>query len=289
MLNLTSAKLKHLEGLSLADPDSDKAGRIDILLGVGVFVEAIRHGRRSGPRGSPTALNTDFGWVLAGDTGPQSEPDMVTTHLISVVMGDDLLRRVEEKTIADCTLTVEERRAVEHFNSHHSRDPDGRFVVPLPKRSLEVKLGESRSQAVCRFLSFEQSIHFKGLAPEVQGVMQEYFDQQHAEEVPKADLEKPEDEVYYLPIHIVTKESSTTTKVRAVFDASAATSTDISLNSTLMVGPTVHPPLVDVLMRFRRYRVAMIADISRMYRAVRLGNLTRTYTDSFGKTVTTKS
>ena len=94
--------------------------------------------------------------------------------------------------------------------------------------------------------------------------MQEYFDQQHAEE------EKPQEEVYYLRIHIVTKESSSTTQVRAVFDASAATSTGISLNSTLMVGPTVHPPLVDVLMRFRKYRVAMIADVSRMYRVVHL-------------------
>ena len=53
-----------------------------------------------------------------------------------------------------------------------------------------------------------------------------------------------------------------------MFDASAATSTGVSLNSTLMVGPTVHPPLVDVLIRFRSHRIALIADVSRMYRAV---------------------
>lgn len=70
-----------------------------------------------------------------------------------------------------------------------------------------------------------------------------------------------------MPIHIVCKESSTTTKIRAVFDASAATSTGVSLNSTLMVGPT---PLVDVLIRFRCHRIALIADISRMYRAILL-------------------
>ena len=71
-------------------------------------------------------------------------------------------------------------------------------------------------------------------------------------------------------MHVVTKESSATTKLRAVFDASAASSTGISLNSTLMVGPTVHPPLVDVLMRFRSHRIALIADVSRMHRAVLL-------------------
>lgn len=261
---------KHLEGLTLADPDYAKPGKIDILLGVGIFVEVIRHGRRTGPHNTPTALNTDFGWVLAGNTGAQADATLVSTHLTSVVTGmtgDDLLRRfweVEEKTVANCTLTVEERCALKHFND------EGRFMVSLPKRSIETKLGESRSQTVRRFLSFERSIHSKGVFPEVQKVIQEYFDQQHAEEVPPEDLNKPQDQVFYMPMHVVCKESSNTTKIRAVIDASAATSTGISLNSTLMVGPTVHPPLIDVLIRFRNHRIGMIADVSRMYRAILL-------------------
>ena len=50
-------------------------------------------------------------------------------------------------------------------------------------------------------------------------------------------------------MHIVRKETSTTTKIRAVFDALAKTSTGISLNDILLVGPTVHPPLLDILIR----------------------------------------
>ena len=46
----------------------------------------------------------------------------------------------------------------------------------------------------------------------------------------------------------------------------------MSLNDTLLVGPTVHPPLVDVLLRFRLHRVALTADVSKMYRAVELTN-----------------
>ena len=122
----------------------------------------------------------------------------------------------------------------------------------------------------CPSVPFERSIHSKGIFPEVQKVIEEYFDQQHAEEVPSEDLGKSQDQVLYLPIHVMHKESSTTSKVRAVFDASVTTSTGISLNSTLMVGPTVHPPLIDVLVRFRNHRTAMIADVSRMYRAVLL-------------------
>ena len=76
-------------------------------------------------------------------------------------------------------------------------------------------------------------------------------------------------EVHYLPMHAVRKESSTTTKVRPVFDASMK-STSVSLNYTLMVGPTVHPSVVDVLLQFCKHRIAIFADISKMYRAVEL-------------------
>ena len=94
----------------------------------------------------------------------------------------------------------------------------------------------------------------------------------HAEPVPPADLEKPPSEVFYLPIHVVHKESSMTTKVYAVFDASAKTSTGASLNDIVLVGPTVHPPLVDVLVHFRSHRIALVADVSRMYRAIGLSD-----------------
>ena len=98
----------------------------------------------------------------------------------------------------------------------------------------------------------------------------EYFESGHAERVPEHDLSKPVSEVFYLPMHMVYKKSSSTTKVRVVFDASAKSSTGVSLNDLLLVGPTVHPTLVDVLLRFRLYRVSLIVDVSRMYRAVQL-------------------
>lgn len=80
--------------------------------------------------------------------------------------------------------------------------------------------------------------------------MNEYFELKHAEPVPLADLQKPSSETFYLPKHAVRKEHSTTTKVRVVFDASAKSSNGISLNDTFLIGPTIHPPLIDVLLRF---------------------------------------
>ena len=66
--------------------------RIDVLLGVDVFVEALRHGRRKGPPGSPTALETMFGWVLCGNTEQDIlHPSSVTTYHTLVEAGDDIL------------------------------------------------------------------------------------------------------------------------------------------------------------------------------------------------------
>ena len=44
----------------------------------------------------------------------------------------------------------------------------------------------------------------------------------------------------------------------------------MSLNDIPLVGLTVHSPLVDVLLRFRLHRIAPLADISQMYRAMEL-------------------
>ena len=53
-------------------------------------------------------------------------------------------------------------------------------------------------------------------------------------------------------------------------DASAKPSSGVSLNDTLVVGPTVHSPPIDVLICFLFHRIALSADISKMYRAIEL-------------------
>ena len=71
-------------------------------------------------------------------------------------------------------------------------------------------------------------------------------------------------------MHAVYKQSSSSTKVRVVFDGSCPTSTGASLNDILAAGPTLHPNLDQILIRFRSYRMAISADIAKMYREVAL-------------------
>ena len=228
----------------------------------------MKHGRRTGPPNSPVAFETKFGWVLAGRTKVPASSHHATSYHVSVTSGDDPLSRfweIEESPKNSTSYSPEERLVMQHFAENHRRSNTGRFVVPLPRKPQVQAIGESRTQAVRRFLALERSLLSKNQFTEFSDVIEEYFEMGHAELVPATDLHKPTEQVFYLPMHAVRKESSTTTKIRAVFDASAKSSSGVSLNDTLLVGPTVHPPLIDVLIRFRLHRVALTADVSKMY------------------------
>ena len=149
----------HLADLVLADPDFGRPGKIDLLLGVEVFSEVVRQGRRSGRPGSPSAFETDFGMVLAGETSMHFFHLSLLTHHTTINIGDDLLRKfweIEEQPSEYSSLSPEERSVVEQFQKHHSRASDGRFIVPLPKKPQMKPLGESRLQAVRRHKSLKE-------------------------------------------------------------------------------------------------------------------------------------
>ena len=91
-----NSKWDHLIDLTLADPEFGTPGRIDVLLGVDIFVEALCHGRRKGPSGSPIALETIFGWVICGKVESDIPQFSVAAHHTLVESGDDILRKFWE-------------------------------------------------------------------------------------------------------------------------------------------------------------------------------------------------
>ena len=77
---------RHLADLTLTDPDFGQPGKIDLLLGVEVFTAVVRQGRRSGAPGSPSAFETDFGWVLAGETSTHVSHLSLCTHHATLLL-----------------------------------------------------------------------------------------------------------------------------------------------------------------------------------------------------------
>ncbi|XP_036342978.1 uncharacterized protein LOC118752233, partial [Rhagoletis pomonella] len=160
-------------------------------------------------------------------------------------------------------LTHEENFCENHFNSTHQRMPDGRFVVELPLKPNTV-LGESRNFAIRNLLCIERRLASNSdLRLRYDEFMRELIDMGHMEEVFETTSE-----VDYMPHHPVIKESSVTTKLRVVFNASAKTTTGNSLNDALFVGPQLQQDLYSILLRFRTHRYAVTADVAKMYRQV---------------------
>lgn len=58
----------------------------------------------------------------------------------------------------------------------------------------------------------------------------------YAELVPAEDTCKSIKNTYYMPMHGVMKETNTSTKLHVIFDASAKTTTRVSLNNVLLPG-----------------------------------------------------
>ena len=268
---------QHLDGLFLADPTFNIPGRVDILLGAELWPQLQESSSPNikGELSEPGAQLTAFGWVLSGPIQAQktSTPYITTGH-VQPMSNDELYDLAYDFWLAESaeppedTLSAVEAQVEQHYKETVTYSPtDLRYQVTLPRKPDCLPLGVSRPQAVKRYHSNETSITRRGVEKDFQAQIQGYIDAGHAEPVPTTEMKLPH---FYLPMHSVVKQSSTSTKLRVVFDGSAPSTTGISLNNLLRVGPTLHPTLADILLKFRTYPVALTADVSKMYREVEL-------------------
>lgn len=84
----------------------------------------------------------------------------------------------------------------------------------------------------------------------------------------EADINNLPKPLYIMPHHGVYRQNSLTTKLRVVFDASAVTTSNKSLNDLQYVGPAIQNDIFSILLCFRQYRYVACADVEKMYRQV---------------------
>ncbi|XP_076391770.1 uncharacterized protein LOC143265174 [Megachile rotundata] len=267
----------HIEipaGIILADPNFQQPGRIDLLIGAGLFWKLLCIGQHKLGSGDLVWQKTRLGWVLGGTFNwpSESKRNNVTCHAITNSQLHRSLSNfweIEEVTHPESSIPIVHiDTCEEHFTSTTVRDHDGRFVVAIPFNDQLAKLGESFSQAERRFLNLEAKFRRNSdLKKQYIEFMHEYEALNHMSLISNEHPTESKS-LYYLPHHAVFKESSTTTKIRVVFDGSAKTSTGISINDAQFVGPMVQSDLISILIRFRKHRVVISADIEKMYRQV---------------------
>ena len=258
------------QNIELADEKFYEPAKVDMIIGVALFWDLMCIEQIKLSKNQPTFKKTLFGWVASGVTSANKGGNRVC-HVVTNDQLNDTVKKfweLEHGLFFHRHQSPDEKKCEDYYDRTVQRDNSGRFIVKLPiKHDILDQLGETKSIAYRLLLSQEKRLMKNPkIAQQYTQFMQEYVDLGHMREVIESPLDTRKS--YYLPHHCVIKESSTTTKLRVVFNASCKSTTNISLNDTLMVGPTLQGDLFSRLLEFRTFEVAFSADIPKMYRQI---------------------
>lgn len=250
--------------IKLADPSYYKQGKIDILIGAGLFWQLLCIGQHPLGKGLPIIQKTLLGWVITGSFNTQNK---ATRSLCQFSKEADVQEQLEHfwkiEEWAKKTWSEEDEECERIFNNTTRRNNEGRFIVTIPLKESSVMLGDSKENAIRRLHALERKFkrnpEFKKRYTDF---LKEYERLGHMTLID----ENKEKQVNYLPHHGVINEGSMTTKLRVVFDGSSPTESGISFNDIQFAGPSLQEDVIDVLLRFRQYLYAICADICKMYR-----------------------
>lgn len=267
---IDTKNIKIPQGLSLSDPSYNIPSKVDILIGADTFWDILGNQKICLGKNLPELRNSELGWIVTGRV-LNSKNKLGQCFFTQTQNDHDLTRFWELDTISSKhSLSAEERECEESFSLNTTRNDDGRFVVTIPLKHDPQVLGDSFEMAKRRFLSLERKFERESaFKDKYLAFMKDYEQLGHMTEN-KTIFPYSNSVNYYLPHHGVLRESSTTTKLRTVFDASAVTSSRVSLNEIQMVGPTVQDDLLSILLRFRQHRYVVSADVEKMYRSVEI-------------------
>ncbi|XP_044756895.1 uncharacterized protein LOC123315310 [Coccinella septempunctata] len=253
------------DNIQLADPLFHVPGPIDVLLGIDYFPKYMKSGFKATEDGL-VAQNTHSGWIISGTAS--SSPQLRVASLITNLNENSQLTKfwnIEEAENSE--ETTNDDTFVEKFYSNIFRRDEHGYTVKLPFKKSTTQLGESKQRALARLFQLENKLDKdEKLRTMYKEFMQEYIALGHMKIASSNNSAKR----YYIPHQPVLKEERDTTKLRVVFDASAKTSTGLSLNDILHTGPKLQQDLIDILIRWRKHKIAITADIEKMYRQVKL-------------------
>lgn len=260
----------HISNITeLADPEFYMPAPIDVLLGAEAWSQIVLDGTIPGGCDRPSAQRTSLGWVIFGRILPDNAQPSRCFMIEQSTVDDDYdnhplsqaLKRFWqlEEPVKTRFSSREEKECEEIFERTHRRTPDGRYIVRMPLKLPASALGDSRETALKRLLAMERRFMRDPMLKENYiAFMKEYQSLGHMVDAPAETSG-----LYYIPHHAVSSA-----KFRVVFDGSAKTTSGNSLNDIQMVGKRLQDDLLIILCRFRRSRIALTADVQKMYRQV---------------------
>jgi hypothetical protein len=272
------AKWPHMNGVILPEVDAE----IGLLLGNNVPDAYVPLEVRTGPRGSPHASRTLLGWIpwnviRDGSRGNYSVNE-VQVKAIQLHHDDKQLEQLYRMSISrdfpehDSEEKKELSQEDKLFLSKLDKSVhqvDGHYEICLPFRKEEVSLPDNRIQAEQRLKSVQHRMRkdhkfHKDYANFMESIIEKGF----AEMVPDKELDRQDGRTWYLPHHGVYHPKKPN-KIRVVYDC-AASYHGVSLNRLLLQGPDLTGNLVQVLLKFRQEKIAVVGDVDAMFHQVRV-------------------
>jgi hypothetical protein len=154
--------------------------------------------------------------------------------------------------------------------------PDGRYECGALWKKGEPQMPNNLSYAMTRHKSFISSPNMQKASVKagVEDSIADWLKSGFIRKVPP-DERWPKT-AFYLPIFVVARADSETTKYRVVTDGKAEFR-NFSLNKAILAGPCWIKDVTLTLSRFRRYSYAMMGDVSKMFLQVQLAEKDRVY------------
>lgn len=268
-----------LNQLELADPTFNVPGPIDMIIGADIYGDIILSGIKRDTSNYLVAQKSHLGWFVSGRTSNNEPEKYSVTGLVALTSIDEQLEKFWEieEISQPKYLKPEDKQCEQLFKESHYRKKDGRYVVKIPfnEESTHIKqLGESKNRATARFRQLEFKLNKNPeLKADYAEVINEFLNLGHMVEVtshPSKNNELTNNNIFYMPHHAVIKPSSTTTKLRVVFDGSAKSTTGVSLNQLMLIGPKLQDDITTILTRWRKHKYVFTSDIEKMYRQIEL-------------------
>lgn len=263
--------LPNLQNYILADHCFLQTGEIDILLGGDVYGDIVLRGQEKFA-GSLFLQLTHFGWTVSGPTSAISYGNDINVNICSLDLQLQSFWEQEE-LVEKRKLTEEEELCELHFKNTTIRDSSGRYTVSLPFKAVLKgqplpEFDHTDYSALSRLKNVESKCRLNSSFGQLyKEFMEEYENLGHMKKVGTypQDLAK---NGFFLPHHGVLRESSSTTKLRVVFDGSSKRLPQSSLNDELAPGPALQNDLPTIITRWRRFKIGFRADLEKMFRQI---------------------
>ncbi|XP_064479339.1 uncharacterized protein LOC135392562 [Ornithodoros turicata] len=233
---------------------------------------------------SLVAVGTVFGWTFQGPTTTTSHCTEQSTVAVCVLKAgvmmqeeNDALKKFWELEsigiVDDASMKAEQNSVVLEEFERNVQLRGGRYEVALPWKARKDDLQDNYTVARNRLQGLVRRLNRDGNAGDYDRAIRTYIESGHAEKVTEDDDNSTT--VYYMPHRAVTRNESSSTRVRVVFDASSHAGGATSLNDHLEKGPKLNTDLVSVLLRFRMHKVALTADIQKAFLQIGIQNCDR--------------